>query len=143
MGVLFGFLVPALAVETPPGADQATIDAVYDRLLPIAQSALAIFLVLSGTTLIVFAEPPIDALAVVRPRTPDRRPTLLAVLLFVGLWFVIGIVVLRDAFDLEPIGLRGPVVVLAGWLVWFASLWLTWRLRLIERLAGGGHLSRA
>lgn len=143
IGVLFGYLVPALAAETPQGADQATIDAVYDRLLPIAQSALAIFLVLSGTTLIVFAEPPIDAMAVVRPRTSDRRPTILAVLLFLGLWFVIGIVVLRDALDLEPIGLRGLVVVLAGWLAWFATLWLTWRMRLIEHPPGGGDLSRA
>lgn len=74
---------------------------------------------------------------------PEPRPTLLAVLLSLGLWFVISIVVLRDTFDPEPIGLRGLVVVLAGWLVWFATLWLTWRLRLIEPLVGGGRLRPA
>ena len=86
--------------------------------------------------MIVFVEPPTKWLAVIQERSPDRRPTILAVVLalaFVGLTLFEP---LGNLFALAPLELTQWTLVIGAFVVWFVVMRQTWHWRLIERFVG-------
>jgi cation-transporting ATPase E len=125
--VLYGTLALQRVLGSPAGDGIST---------PIAQASLTTFLVLAGLALVVFVEPPTDWMAVIRPKTSDRRPTVMAVGLGIVYGALIVIEPVRDIFALER--LDWPEVWFVGFatVVWLIVLRLSWRHRVIERLVG-------
>ncbi len=81
-------------------------------------------------------EPPIDALAVIEPRSNDRRPTILAIVLAVAYLVVLAIPAGRSVFALQPLGLAELAVVAVAVAAWAVLLVLAWRHRVVERFLG-------
>jgi cation-transporting ATPase E len=104
--------------------------------VPAAQSALTAFLVFVGLGLIVFVEPPTDWLAVIQARSPDRRPTYLAIALGIAFVMLTLVPLLGDLFALTPLAPLKWLLVLGAFAAWFLVLRETWRLRVIERFVG-------
>ncbi len=120
----------------PPSATTVLQQQAFDAAVPAAQSALTAFLVFVGLALIVFVEPPTDFLAVIQSRSPDRRPTLLAVGLAIAFVVLTLVPLLGDLFALTPLALVQWLLVAAAFAAWFVVMRLTWRYRLIERFVG-------
>jgi cation-transporting ATPase E len=120
-----------LAAMTP-----AQVADVLRLSLPVAQSALTAFLVFVGLGLVVYVEPPTKWMAVVQEKSPDRRPTLLAIGL--ALAFVVLVVVepLGDIFALSTLPLPVWVILIVVAGLWFVILRYVWHWRLIERFVG-------
>jgi cation-transporting ATPase E len=101
-----------------------------------AKTSVTVFLILVGMLVVVFVEPPVKALAVIEPLSPDLRPTWLAL----GLTSALGIVLLvppfRDFFNLYPLSIRDLSIVFAGVLAWAVLVWVFWRWRFVERFLG-------
>ncbi len=114
----------------------AELEARIDDAIPIAQSALTAFLVLSGLALIAFVEPPFRWLAVVEERREDGRPFVLAVGLAVVYVVVAALGPARQLFALTPLGLTEVAIVAAGAATWIVGVREVWRRRLIERFVG-------
>ncbi len=120
-----------------PGSIGATVDeATFDAATRVAQTCLTSFLVFAGLVLVVFVEPPTDALAVIEPRTPDRRPTVLAILLAVAYLVVLAIPAGRGVFALQPLGVAELAIVAIAVAAWAVLLVITWRHRVVERFLG-------
>ena len=120
----------------PPGATADQQAAALAAALPLAQTALTAFLVLVGLGLIVFVEPPNDWLAVIQARSPDWRPTGLAIGLAGSFVVLMVFPALGDIFALSPLPVGMWLLVLGAFAVWFLALRFTWRHRLIERFVG-------
>jgi cation-transporting ATPase E len=118
------------------GLSAAAQTAAVNAALPLAQSALTAFLVMVGLGLIVFVEPPTEWLAVVQERSPDWRPTGLAVGLAVGFVILVVAPPLRDIFGLTPLGVLDWALVLGLAAVWFFALRTVLHHRIVERFVG-------
>ncbi|MBP1705195.1 MAG: ATPase, P-type (transporting), superfamily, subfamily [Chloroflexi bacterium] len=130
--VLYGTVVARLGV-TSVGQFADVDPEVLAAAVRVGQTALTSFLVLAGLVLVVFVEPPVERLAVIEPRSPDWRPTILAIVLAVAFIVLMAVPAGRAIFALEPLGLAEIAVValcLAGWTL---VLHLTWRFRILER----------
>ena len=81
-------------------------------------------------------EPPTKWMAVVQEKSPDRRPTLLAIGL--ALAFIVLVVVepLGDIFGLSTLPLPVWVIVIGLAALWFVILRYVWHWRLLERFVG-------
>jgi len=134
LAVLYAILFLRVGLSNAIGGtvDEATLDAATR----VAQSGLTTFLVFAGLVLVVFVEPPNDALAVIEPRTPDRRPTMLAVLLAAIYLIVLALPAGRDVFSLQPLGVAELAIVALAVAAWAALLMLTWRHRIVDRFLG-------
>jgi len=134
LAVLYAILFLRVGLSNAIGGtvDEATLDAATR----VAQSGLTTFLVFAGLVLVVFVEPPTDALAVIEPRTPDRRPTMLAVLLAAIYLVVLALPAGRDVFSLQPLGVAELAIVALAVAAWAALLMLTWRHRIVDRFLG-------
>jgi cation-transporting ATPase E len=86
--------------------------------------------------LVVFVEPPNDWFAVAEPRTPDRRPTLLAAALGIGYAATLALPAARDFFSFAVPRPTEAVLVLAAFAVWVPVVRLVWKHRLLERFVG-------
>ena len=115
---------------------QAEVDAILAVATPAAQSAVTALLVFTGLALVVFIQPPLRSLAVVRPYTADRRPAYLALALAAGFIVVDLVPVLRGFFALEPLRPVEWLVVALAFLVWLALILPVWRFRVVERFLG-------
>jgi cation-transporting ATPase E len=135
--VFFATLWLTLTANGPiDGLSPAEQAAAVAAALPIAQSALTAFLVMVGLGLIVFVEPPTEWLAVIQQRSPDWRPTGLAIGLAIAFVVLVVAPPLRDIFGLTPLSLADWALVLGTATVWFFGLRLIWRHRLVERFIG-------
>jgi cation-transporting ATPase E len=136
LAVLYGTIFLELGVL--PGAPGVTVvdPSALDAAIRVGQSALTTFLVLAGVVLVVFVEPPIEALAVIEPRTTDRRPTILAAALAAIFMGLLATPAGREVFALQPLGVAELVLVGAALAGWALLLAITWRHRLVERFAG-------
>jgi hypothetical protein len=127
LGVLYGTLELERLLHAQVGDGPATLT---------AQSALTSFLVLAGLALIVFVEPPADWVAVVRPKTLDRRPAVMAV----GLGVVyVGLLVfepVRGIFALDFLDLPEASFVAFALVAWLLVIRWTWRHDVVQRLVG-------
>jgi cation-transporting ATPase E len=105
-----------------------------------AQTGLSTFVSLASFLLILFLAPPTRLFAAWMPPTADRRPTLLVLALAVAFAAVLFIPALYTYF-----GLTGPVpqvfsTVLPALVLWFVTLSVTYRYRLLDRMLGLGTL---
>ncbi|HTK44979.1 MAG TPA: HAD-IC family P-type ATPase [Patescibacteria group bacterium] len=101
-----------------------------------ARTAFTSFLVFAGLFLVVFVEPPIEWLAVIEPRTADRRPTLLAAVLALGYTATLVVPAARDFFAFAVPGPRETALALGAALLWVPIMRTFWRRKLIERFIG-------
>ena len=106
---------------------EAATTPVYAATLPVAQTGLAVFLVLSGLLLVVFAQPPSPWWAVVEALCHDRRPSILAASLAAA--FAVGanwrpVASLFALAPLDPLDTMLITVAVAAWLI---LLQLAWR----------------
>jgi cation-transporting ATPase E len=136
LAVLFGVIVIQLGgLDALTGRGQAET-AALDAAVAIAQSALTSFLVLAGLVLVVFVEPPVAWLAVIEPRSPDRRPTILAGVLAALYLLLLAVPAGRAVFALQPLGAAELAIVIAAVAAWAAALHAAWRYRVVERFLG-------
>ncbi|MCU0505082.1 MAG: haloacid dehalogenase, partial [Chloroflexi bacterium] len=134
--LLYGTILLRLVEVYEPSMSQAEVDAILAAATPAAQSAVTALLVFTGLALVVFIQPPIASLAVVRPLTPDRRPTYLALVLAAGFVVTNSIPVLRSFFALQPLREIEWLVVALALLVWLALILPVWKFRVVERFLG-------
>jgi cation-transporting ATPase E len=134
LAVLYATLFLRVGLSNAIGGtlDEAT----FDAAAKVAQSSLTTFLVFAGLVLVVFVEPPTDALAVIEPRSTDRRPTILAILLAVAYLIVLAIPAGRELFALQPLGVEELAIVAGAVAAWTVLLMLAWRHRVVERFLG-------
>jgi cation-transporting ATPase E len=134
LAVLYAILFLHVGVSGAIG--QAVDQATFDAAARVAQSGLTTFLVFAGLVLVVFVEPPVAALAVIEPRSPDRRPTIMAIVLAVAYLVVLAIPAGRDVFALQPLGVAELGIVAIAIVAWALLLVLTWRHRIVDRFLG-------
>ncbi len=134
--LLYGTIVLRLIEANDASLSQAEVDAILAAATPAAQSAVTALLVFTGLALVVFVQPPIPSLAVVRPLTRDRRPTYLAIALAVGFIVTNSFSFLRNIFALQPLREIEWLVVALAFLVWLALIIPAWRFRVVERFLG-------
>ena len=130
---LIGLLVLYGTLAFQSRLDTSVVGALAES---IAQASLTTFLVIAGLVLVVFVEPPTDWMSVIRPKTSDRRPTVMAISL--GLIYGAFLIIepIRGVFALERLGWPEASFVAVATLVWLIVLRLSWRHRVIERLVG-------
>jgi cation-transporting P-type ATPase E len=134
--LLYGTILLRLLEANDPTLTQAEVDAILAAATPAAQSAVTALLVFTGLALVVFIQPPIRSLAVVRRLTPDRRPTYMAIVLAAGFVVTNSVAFLRDIFALQPLREVEWLVVALAFLVWLALIVPAWRFRVVERFLG-------
>ena len=136
LAVLFGVIVNQLG-GLDAIAGRGSVDAgSRDAAVAIAQSALTSFLVFAGLVLVVFVEPPVAWLAVIEPRSPDRRPTILAGMLAALYLVILAVPAGRTIFALHPLGAMELAIVFVAVVAWAAALHAVWRYRVVERFLG-------
>ena len=136
LAVLFGVIVFRLG-GIDELAGRGTMDvAALDAAILVGQSALTSFLVFAGLVLVVFVEPPLAWLAVIEPRSPDWRPTILAALLAVLYLALLAVPAGRTLFALRPPGAPELAIVAVAVMAWAAALRAVWRYRVVERFLG-------
>jgi cation-transporting ATPase E len=101
-----------------------------------AQTGLSTFVCVASFLLILFLAPPIRLFAAWTRPSPDRRPAVLVAALLVAFVAVLFVPVLYTYF-----GLTGPTsqvfsTVLPALVLWFATLSLVFRFRLLDRVLG-------
>jgi cation-transporting ATPase E len=133
--VLYSTVIARIGVESIGG--NGILDrAAFDEAVRVGQSALTSFLVLGGLVLVVFVEPPVERLAVIEPRSPDWRPTVLAIVLAVGYLILLAVPGGRAIFSLQPLEPADLAIVGIAVVVWTLLIHLTWRYRIVERFLG-------
>ncbi|NIS81130.1 MAG: HAD-IC family P-type ATPase [Anaerolineales bacterium] len=98
-----------------------------------AQTALTSFTLLAGLILIVFAEPPTHFFVGGDVYSGDKRPTILATILFFAFLAVMVIAPLRKFFELLILPPYTYGVIAAAVLVWLITIRQAWRARWLER----------
>ena len=99
----------------------------------VAQTNLSIFVSLTAFLLILFLEPPFGVFTGWTTKSPDRRPALLALGLFVVFMVVILTPALANYFGLLRAGGLERDVMLVAVPLWFLALRTAWRTKLFER----------
>jgi cation-transporting P-type ATPase E len=131
---LIGLVVFYGSLALSGASDQAALDAASAQ----ARTALTTFLVFIGLILVVFVEPPTDWLAVAEPRTPDRRPTLLAAVLALGFIAMLLVPPMREFFGFQVPGVREAAIVTVAVIAWVPLVRVFWKGQLIDRFLGIG-----
>jgi cation-transporting ATPase E len=131
---LLGLLVFYGSIALAGAHDPAAIEAAG----PGARTAFTSFLVLAGLLLVVFVEPPFEWLAVIEPRTTDRRPALLAAVLALGYVATLLVPPAREFFSFAVPGPREAGLVLGAVVLWAPMMRAFWNRRVIERFVGVG-----
>jgi cation-transporting P-type ATPase E len=101
-----------------------------------AQSGLSVFVSTTAIVLILLLEPPHRLFTAWRPVSADRRPTWLALGLFVAFAVVLVVPATQEYFGLtapDPPVLEIPGIAL---VLWFVTLSLALRFRVLERMLG-------
>ncbi|GAA4776323.1 HAD-IC family P-type ATPase [Actinomycetospora chlora] len=101
-----------------------------------AQSGLSVFVSTSALILILLLQPPHRIFAAWRPVSSDRRPTWLALALFAAFVAVLLVPATRNYFGLTAPDPPVLPVAALGVLLWFVSLSLVLRYRVLERVLG-------
>jgi cation-transporting ATPase E len=105
-----------------------------------AQTGLSTFVSLASILLILFLEPPSRLFSSWAAPSPDRRPTILVVVLIAVVVAVLFTPALSGYFGLTHAVQPVYTVVLPALVVWFLALSAAYRLRLLDRVLGLGDL---
>jgi cation-transporting ATPase E len=101
--------------------------------LPVAQSALTSFTIVSGLLLIPFAVPPAKAWVGGSSLDGDWRPSLLALGLLAGYAALLSIPALRAFFELAALDGRSYLLIGLAAVIWVVILRWLWHTHLLER----------
>jgi cation-transporting ATPase E len=134
LAVLYGTLFLQVGFTNMVAGDFT--DAALASAVKMSQTNVTSFLVFAGLVLVVFVEPPVRLLAVIEPRTDDRRPALMAIFLGVVYLVMLAIPAGRAIFSLQAPDLAGLTIAAVAVAGWAALLAFTWRHRLVERFLG-------
>ena len=134
LAVLYGTLFLEAGLDELAGGNVGA--AALDAAVKVGQSNLTSFLVFAGLVLVVFVEPPFRLFAVIEPRTTDRRPAIMALLLAIAYVVLLVIPAGRAIFALRELGLPELAIVAVAVVAWTVLLGFTWRHRLVERFLG-------
>ena len=104
--------------------------------IPLAQTTLTSFLVLTGLLLVVFVEPPIEWFAGGDSLSGDWRPTIMVGVLLAAFTVISIVPTLRAVFALSTLGALEVGVVSAGVLLWLLLVRFFWRRQIITRFLG-------
>ena len=107
-----------------------------DAVRPVAQTALASFLVLAGLLLVIFVEPPTKWWTGGDELSGDWKPTIMAVLLIVALLHHLGDSVLRDFFALTEMTPFEWALVFGTTIIWLFAVRFFWRHSITARFLG-------
>lgn len=106
---------------------------VFEVSLLIAQTALTVFLVITGLLLVIFVEPPTRWFAGGDEFSGDWRPTIVVILMLITFVGVILIAPLRQFFELIALPLPAYAGIVAVALIWMLVLRRAWRKRWMQR----------
>jgi cation-transporting ATPase E len=107
-----------------------------DTVRPIAQTALASFLVLAGLLLVIFVEPPTKWWIGGDELSGDWKPTIMALLLIVGFFIISAVPALRDIFALTELTLFEWALILVMTVIWLLVVRFFWRRNITARFLG-------
>ena len=104
--------------------------------IPLAQTTLTSFLVVTGLLLVVFVEPPIEWLAGGDVVSGDWRPTIMAGGLLAAFAVISMVPSLRNVFALATLDALSVGLVTLGVAGWFFLVRFVWRRQIITRFLG-------
>ncbi len=107
-----------------------------DAVRPVAQTALASFLVLAGLLLVIFVEPPTKWWVGGDELSGDWKPTLLTVLLIIAFIIISAVPFLRDFFALTRLTPFEWILVGLATLLWMFTVRFFWRRSITARFLG-------
>ncbi len=103
---------------------------------PIAQTALASFLVLAGLLLVIFVEPPSKWWTGGDELSGDWKPTIMAILLIVGFFIISAVPALRNLFALRELNMFEWALTLGATVIWLFTVRFFWRQNITARFLG-------
>jgi cation-transporting ATPase E len=135
---LLGLLTFYGVLELEVGRTQAAMGytAALEAAVPLAQTAVTAFLIAVGLFLVIFVEPPTPWWTGGTELSGDWKPTILAVLLMLGIPAVINLPLVNQFFQLEPLPLEYSLAVVVLVAAWVLGVRFAWRHELIERFLG-------
>ena len=107
-----------------------------EAVRPIAQTALASFLVLAGLLLVIFVEPPTQWWTGGDELSGDWRPTITAVLLIIGFFVISAVPMLRNIFALSELTPFEWVLICGATIIWMFAVRFFWRHSITARFLG-------
>jgi cation-transporting ATPase E len=105
-------------------------------MLPIAQTALASFLVLAGLLLVIFVEPPTNWWVGGDELSGDWKPTIMAVLLIIAFFIISAVPFLRGFFAMTQLTLFEWALVCGTTIIWMFAVRFAWRHSITARFLG-------
>ncbi|WP_218030978.1 HAD-IC family P-type ATPase [Dictyobacter aurantiacus] len=106
--------------------------------IPLAQTAMILFLVLCGLILVVVVEPPNRWGAGHARRKKNWGPVVLVLVLAISFMGVIAVPWLRTLFNLQMLSFVAYMGIGGACVCWGIWLWAIWHFHLFERLFQGG-----
>lgn len=135
--VFYGaLLLPISGPLAPANLSAAQMAQQFSSAIPLAQTTLTSFLVVTGLLLVVFVEPPIEWLAGGDVPSGDWRPTIMAGALLAAFTLISIVPTLRDVFALATLDALSVGIVTVGVIVWFFVVRFVWRRHIITRFLG-------
>jgi cation-transporting ATPase E len=107
-----------------------------DAVRPVAQTALASFLVLAGLLLVIFVEPPTKWWTGGDELSGDWKPTIMAVLLIIAFFIISAIPFLRGFFALTELTPFEWALVCGTTIIWLFAVRFFWRHSITARFLG-------
>ena len=129
-------LLPISGPLAPANLSGAQLAQQFSSMIPLAQTTLTSFLVVTGLLLVVFVEPPIEWLEGGDVASGDWRPTIMAGVLLAAFTLISIVPSLRDVFALATLDALSVGIVTAGVIVWFFVVRFVWRRHIITRFLG-------
>lgn len=129
-------LLPISGPLSPANLSPEQIARQFASGIPLAQTTLTSFLVVTGLLLVVFVEPPIEWLAGGDVISGDWRPTIMAGGLLAAFAVISIVPSLRNVFALATLDALSVGIVILGAGVWFFVVRFVWRRQIITRFLG-------
>ena len=119
---------------------EATTGPAYAATLPVAQTGLAVFLVLSGLLLVIFCQPPSPWWVAAEALSHDRRPAVLAASLAAAFAVAVCWPPFASLFALSPLDPLDAILIAIAVGAWLVLVRLAWRRRWMPRFFAGADV---
>jgi cation-transporting ATPase E len=140
LGVLLFYAVlwipTGLSILIGPDITLRESTLLLDAVRPVAQTALASFLVLAGLLLVIFVEPPTKWWTGGDELSGDWKPTIMAVLLIVAFFIISALPFARDFFALTEMTPFEWALVCGATVIWMFAVRFFWRHSITARFLG-------